>query len=207
MIAGKVFGRAIVGPCIALAASISVTGLGVSSLTRSGLWEPLSPGGRFAVILSPSMQRNPLDQGRRPGSPLELCFFICIHRRQVGLRIQPPCQKLSWIDHWGLRLQSSLLANWVAVTCLNQLGTLSLWPLVVGTARGGAEHCLPPPPVGSLITSMLLQSCKSCPNRSHHHRVNFVPIAFFVLTTSLLSSPKPHKKNIRNKGVPQQKQN
>ena len=62
MIAGKVFGRAIVGPCIALAASISVTGLGVSSLTRSGLWEPHSPGGRFAVILSPSMQRNPLDQ-------------------------------------------------------------------------------------------------------------------------------------------------
>ena len=124
------------------------------------------------------MQRNPLDQGRRPGSPLELCFFICILRRQVGLRIQPPRQKLSWIDHWGLRLQSSLLANWVAVTCLNQLGAFSLWPLVVGTARGGAEHCLPPPPVGSLITSMLLQPCKSCPNRSHHHRVNFVPIAF-----------------------------
>ena len=155
------FGRAIVGPCTALAASISVTGLGVSSLTRSGLWEPHSPGGRFAVILSPSMQRNPLDQGRRPGSPLELCFFICILRRQVGLRIQPPRQKLSWIDHWGLRLQSSLLANWVAVTCLNQLGALSLLPLVVGTTRGGAEHCLPPPPVGCLITCMLLQSCKA----------------------------------------------
>ena len=114
------FGRAIVGPCIALAASISVTGLGVSSLTRSGLWEPHSPGGRFAVILSPSMQRNPLDQGRRPGSPLELCFFICIHRRQVGLRIQPPCQKLSWIDHWGLRLQSSLLVTgWPSHASIN----------------------------------------------------------------------------------------
>ena len=185
------FGRAIVGPCIALAASISVTGLGVSSLTRSGLWEPHSPGGRFAVILSPSMQRNPLDQGRRPGSPLELCFFICIHRRQVGLRIQPPCQKLSWIDHWGLRLQSSLLANWVAVTCLSQLGTVSILPLVVGTARGGAEHCLPPPLVGCFITCMLLQARRFCPNRSHHHRVNFVIIAFVVTTTSLFSFPKP----------------
>ena len=178
MIAGKVFGRAIVGPCIALAASISVTGLGVSSLTRSGLWEPHSPGGRFAVILSPSMQRNPLDQGRRPGSPLELCFFICILRRQVGLRIQPPRQKLSWIDHWGLRLQSSLLANWVAVTCLSQLDTVSLMPLVVGTARGEVEHCLLLPPGGNLIICMLLQLCVYCPNRSHHHRVCFVPIAF-----------------------------
>ena len=140
------FGRAIVGPCTALATSISETGLGVSSLTRSGLWEPHSPGGRFAVILSPSMQRNPLDQGRRPGSPLELCFFICILRRQVGLRIQPPCQKLSWTGHWGLRLQSSLLVNWVAVTCLSQLGTVSLLPLVVGTSRAEVGHvcCFPP---------------------------------------------------------------
>ena len=183
-----------------MATSISETGLGVSSLTRSGLWEPHSPGGRFAVILSPSMQRNPLDLGRRPGSPLELCFYICILRRQVGLRIQPPRQKLSWIGHWGLRLQSSLLANWVAVTCLNQLGTLSLWPLVVGTARGGAEHCLPPPPVGSLITCMLLQARRFCPNRSHHPRVNFVPIAFSskLLRCFQLSN---RSKILRNKGV------
>ena len=134
-------------------------------------------------------------------------FFISVLRRQVGLRVQPPCQKLSWTGHWGLRLQSSLLANWVAVTCLSQLDTVSILPLVVGTARGEVEHCLLLPPVGSLIICMSLQICIYCPNRSHHHRVSFVPIAFFVLTTSLLSSPKPHKKNIRNKGVPQKKQN
>ena len=118
-------------------------------------------------------------------------FFICILRRQVGLRIQPPCQKLSWIDHWGLRLQSSLLANWVAVTCLNQLGALSLLPLVVGTTRGGAEHCLPPPPVGSLITCMLLQSCKALSQQKSPPSGKLRYYRFFVTTTSLISFPKP----------------
>ena len=107
MIAGKVFGRAIVGPCIALAASISVTGLGVSSLTRSGLWEPHSPGGRFAVILSPSMQRNPLDLGRRPGSPLELCFFH-LHSPAAGRTPRSAALPKAVLD-WSLGLEVAVV--------------------------------------------------------------------------------------------------
>jgi len=147
------------------------------------------------------MQRNPLDQAGGLAAHSS-SVFTCILRRQVGLRIQPPCQKLSWTGHWGLRLQSSHIVNWVAVTCLSQLDTVSLMPLVVGTARGEVEHCLLLPSVGCLIICMLLQARVHYPNRSHLSRVCFIRIAFrpnyYKNHKKLMCFPKKNKtRNLR----------